>query len=247
MKDDLFSEYLNTSLNNLISNLDKYTEPVQIEILKTYRTYIDRAKANTNLPPSPSPIEKLEKRYVLFVEAHPIGSGDVRSNTEYKKIKDVLDKSQNRKYELIPVLSTRYVDLQQALLKYMPTIVHFSGHGTQSGSICLEDTQGHPTEVSLADLVELLKEFPTIKCVVLNACYTHPVQNPIIQDRITYLLIGTISTISSEAAMDFAESFYQALFHDKDYETAFNLGKNRLHVEHRIDYPVVKCLCPKQQ
>jgi hypothetical protein len=188
-------------------------------------------------------VDQPDKKYILFVEAHPRGSTDVRSNTEYRKIKEMLDKSQNRQYDLIPVLSTRYIDLQEALEKYKPSIVHFSGHGTKSGGLCLEDSQGNPMEISLDNLAELLGNF-SIECVVLNACYTQ-LQSSNIKRKITYVLIGTTSTISPEAAIDFAESFYQSLFNGEDYERAFKLGQNRLRVEHPLDYRVIKCLSPK--
>jgi CHAT domain len=119
--------------------------------------------------------------------------------------------------------------LIQAMLDEQPTIVHFSGHGTELG-IILRDEVGAPRSVSgeaLAKLFELFKE--TVQCVVLNSCYSD-VQATAIRRHIPFV-VGMRSAIADGAAVAFSTSFYTAIAAGKDIPLAFEVGKTGMRMK----------------
>ena len=80
--------------------------------------------------------------------------------------------------EIVSEWAVRAGDLQEALLRHKPDIVHFSGHGSQTSGIMLEDESGNRKAVNrkaLRDLFRILKD--NIQMVVLNACAVCPYRN----------------------------------------------------------------------
>src|SRR5690606_32593956 len=119
--------------------------------------------------------------------------------------------------------AVRFSDLRSALLQYQPHIVHFSGHGSDSDEIVLEDSEGNSAAVStevLSDLFETLKD--RIHCVVLNACFSESQAEAIVQH--VDCVIGMSQAIQDEDAIAFTSAFYEALGFGRDVKTAFELG-----------------------
>ncbi|MCI0556227.1 MAG: NACHT domain-containing protein, partial [Anaerolineae bacterium] len=119
--------------------------------------------------------------------------------------------------------AVRVSDLQGLFLRHKPEIVHFSGHGSSSSEIVLEDDQGNSSAVSkdiLTQLFSILKD--NIRCVVMNACYSAQ-QAQAIAEHIE-CVVGMSKAIGDEAAIKFSTAFYQALGYGRDVETAFELG-----------------------
>lgn len=119
--------------------------------------------------------------------------------------------------------------LMQAMLDESPTIVHFAGHGSARG-IVLRDEVGNPRLVTgdaLASLFALFRD--TVKCVVLNACWSEE-QGRAIRQHIPHV-IGTRDQIPDEAALAFSAGFYKALGAGRDVPFAFEAGKARVHME----------------
>ncbi|HEU4885458.1 MAG TPA: CHAT domain-containing protein [Longimicrobium sp.] len=119
--------------------------------------------------------------------------------------------------------------LMQAMLDESPTIVHFAGHGDARG-IHLRDEMGNPRLVTgdaLASLFALFRD--TVKCVVLNACWSEP-QADAIRRHVPHV-IGTRAAIPDQAALAFSAGFYKAIGAGKDVPFAFEAGKARVHME----------------
>jgi len=135
-------------------------------------------------------------------------------------------------------------DVQGHLLRYKPTIVHFSGHGSKASKIILEDISGTSHSVSvraLSKLFSVLKD--NIRCVVLNACYSEPQAEAIAQH--IDCVIGMSKAIGDSAAINFAKSFYQALAYGKDVKTAFELGCTQIDMANLNEQDTPKLLCKK--
>ena len=101
-------------------------------------------------------------------------------------------------------------DLRRALLDHGPEVVHFCGHGLDSAGIEFEDDAGQVREIdgeSLARLFGLVAD--TVKCVLLNACYTESQADPL--SRYIDYVAGTKGAIRGPAASKFAAAFYGAL------------------------------------
>lgn len=165
---------------------------------------------------------------ILVLATNPDETTPLSLDEEVRSIDQALQQSRFRdKFELEQQWAVRVSDLQRLLLRYKPDIVHFSGHGNESGEIILEDSEGNSKPVpapALSKLFSLLKD--NIKCVVLNACYTE-VQAEAISRHIG-CVVGMSKAIGDEAAISFSEAFYGALGDGRDIRTAFELGCNQI-------------------
>ena len=178
------------------------------------------------MPPRETPIR------ILFLAANPDGTSKLRLDEEAREIDDaLLQKAEFRdKFEIVQQWAVRVSDLQSHLLRFQPDIVHFSGHGSSSNEIILEDANGMCRPVSkraLGQLFSVLKD--NIRCVVLNACYSEP-QAQAIAEYIE-CVIGMSKAIGDASAISFAKSFYQALGYGRSVDSAFKLGIGQIDLE----------------
>ena len=141
------------------------------------------------------------------------------------EIDAVLSRAKLRdQFEIRPQYAARPSDIQQALLDYNPQIVHFCGHGGGERGLVFADDGDRSQFVSaqaLANLFELFAD--SVKCVVLNACYSE-VQAMAIVAHID-AVIGMNQPIGDKAAIRFSEGFYRGLGAGKDVEFAYKLGR----------------------
>ncbi|GAC1392727.1 MAG: hypothetical protein NVSMB38_17290 [Ktedonobacteraceae bacterium] len=118
----------------------------------------------------------------------------------------------------------------QYLNQHKPQIVHFSGHGSQTGEIILVDSSGSPKPVSPRAIKALFTTLrDNIQLVVLNACYSRLQAEAIIE--IIDCVIGMNDTIGDRAATIFAASFYRAIGFGRSVQEAFDQGKAALLLE----------------
>jgi hypothetical protein len=161
---------------------------------------------------------------VLFLAANPKDSTRLRLDEEMRSIDLALRQAEFRdKFDIDQHWAVRVADIQGYLLRHQPDIVHFSGHGSASSDIILEDNNGNSQTVSpraLSRLFSVLKD--NIRCVVLNACYSEQ-QAQAIAGTID-CVIGMSTAIGDPAAINFAAAFYQALGYGRNVKTAFDLG-----------------------
>ncbi|MCG8605316.1 CHAT domain-containing protein, partial [bacterium] len=168
---------------------------------------------------------------ILFLAANPFDTNRLRLDKEIRSIDQALRKTRFRnQFKLEQQWALHVRDLQAHLLRYEPDIVHFSGHGSRSNELILENEVGNSQPVSgpsLSRLFSVLKD--NVRCVVLNACFTE-IQAKAIAKHID-CVIGMSREISDSAAIDFATSFYQALGYGRDVKTAFELACSELDLE----------------
>jgi len=168
---------------------------------------------------------------ILFLAANPPNTNKLGLDKEMRGIDQALRGAEFRdNFDIKQHWAVRISDLQGYLLRHKPDIVHFSGHGSPSSEIILEDKQGNSQPVpshALSQLFSLLKD--NIRCVVLNACYTEQ-QAKAIAEHID-CVIGMSKAIGDSAAISFAIAFYQALGFGRDVKTAFELGCLEIDLE----------------
>lgn len=185
--------------------------------------------------------EPLQPIKVLFLAANPLDTTPLSTAQEVRSIDQALRNAQFRDYfDLQQQTAVRIGDLQSHLLRYQPDIVHFSGHGSATSELLLEDAHGYAKPVAqqtLVTLFALLKD--NIRCVVLNACFSHS-QATAIAHHIDWVL-GMSNAIGDEAAIAFSMAFYQALGYGRSVKTAFELGKVQIDLEglNEQDIPVL--------
>lgn len=160
---------------------------------------------------------------ILFLSADPSNMSRLRLGEEHREIQEKLKLSNNRdRFMLAERMSVRPADVSQAMLDEKPVIVHFSGHGAASGELAFEDANGLTRPVSPAALSGLFELTESVKCVVLNACYSEP-QAVEIAKHVDYV-IGMSDAIGDKAAIAFAIGFYQAVGAGESFERAYKYG-----------------------
>ncbi|MCI0615023.1 NB-ARC domain-containing protein, partial [bacterium] len=168
---------------------------------------------------------------ILILAANPKDTNQLRLDQEMRGIDQALRQTDFRdKFDIKQHWAVRVVDLQGYLLRHKPDIVHFSGHGSASSEILLEDINGNSQPVSvraLSQLFSVLKD--NIRCVILNACYSENQAQAIAQH--IDCVIGMSKAIGDSAAISFAVAFYQALGYGRDVKTAFDLGCLQIDLE----------------
>jgi hypothetical protein len=177
---------------------------------------------------SAKPRIESNKIKILFLAANPKDTDRLRLDEEARSIQEALRKSEFRDvYDFRQEWAVRIGDLQEHLLRHQPHIVHFSGHGSSSNGIILEDMEGCSRRVSeraLGNLFSVLKD--NIRCVVLNACYSESQAQAIAKN--IDCVIGMSRQISDPAAIQFATAFYRALGFGRNVRTAFELGCSQI-------------------
>jgi hypothetical protein len=169
-------------------------------------------------------------RTILFHAANPISTNQLRLDHESKKIRDAIDRSRHRDdLRLETRGATTAEDLRRALTELRPSVVHFSGHGCNTGEIILENDAGNPHKVlpeALSDLFGLCQEH--VECVVLNCCYSND-QALAIAEHIPFV-IGMTDEIGDSAAIVFSGAFYDGLGAGEDYRTAYMKAKTAVNL-----------------
>lgn len=168
---------------------------------------------------------------VLFLAANPVDAKSrLRLDEEFREIAEKLRAARERDHiKLACELAVRASDLQRALLDHQPHIVHFSGHGTKTTGIVLEDRDGRASPVNKQALARLFKVLrDNIRVVVMNACYAED-QAKSLTEFIDYT-IGMSAAIGDSAAITFSAYFYQALAFGRSVREAFELARTQLEL-----------------
>ncbi|MBE9211773.1 CHAT domain-containing protein [Plectonema cf. radiosum LEGE 06105] len=161
---------------------------------------------------------------ILILSSNPKNTSNLRLDEEVREIKKTLQLSPHRdEFQIITESAAQVDDLTRFLSHHQPTIVHFSGHGTGTDGLILEDNFGHQQLVSTQSLAKLFDLFQEqVECVVLNACYSKE-QAAAIHQHID-CVVGMNKAIGDKAAIKFSVGFYTALFSERDYQDCFQMG-----------------------
>lgn len=187
---------------------------------------IDELKSKYKLNEKTSFLKKEANKMlnILFLGTNPKDTDSLRLDEEIREIKQRVNKAQMRDLMKIEQeWAVRISDLQEHFLRHRPNIVHFSGHGNSTGELVLENKDGVSETVSQGALKKLFSIFnKSIKCVVLNACFSDSQAQAIAE--VIDCVIGMTDSIGDEAAIAFASSFYQALGFGENVQVAFDLA-----------------------
>lgn len=179
-------------------------------------------------PLTPPQAGSKSPNYILMLAANPRDTDQLRLSEEARTIEERLREAEFRdRFEVVTKWAVRQTDLSAHLLRFKPHIVHFSGHGSKSGKIIVEDETGHGQTVTpeaLRQLFRILKD--NIRCVILNACLSLSQAEAIIEE--IDCVVGMSAKIGDEAAIRFAGGFYRALGYGRSVQTAFDLGCNEI-------------------
>jgi serine/threonine-protein kinase len=151
------------------------------------------------------------------------------SGLEQQEIQEALEwADQDKQFRFETTTAAQSTRLRRAIIKKKPNIVHFSGHGEVDG-VYLENSHQEAKLVDARALRDFFGQFPTIECVVLNACFTDE-QAAILAEKIPYV-IGMKAEVGSDAAISFARAFYEIVGSADPYERAFSVGTVALQMD----------------
>ena len=166
---------------------------------------------------------------ILILAANPKNTSPLRLDEEVREINDGLQRSKHRNSFIIKQKwAVRLRDIRRALLDDEPQIIHFCGHGEETG-ILVENENGSSVllnPIALDGLFELFSG--KIECVLFNSCYSEIQANAIIS-HIPYV-IGMRKAIDDKAAIEFSVGFYDALGAGKSIEDAYKFGCNAIQL-----------------
>ncbi|QIR40778.1 CHAT domain-containing protein [Tolypothrix sp. PCC 7910] len=173
---------------------------------------------------------------ILILSANPKNTSNLRLDEEVREIKNTLQLCPNRdEFQIITESAIRVDDLTRFLSHHQPTIVHFSGHGSGTDGLALEDNFGQMQLVSTQALAKLFDLFQSqIECVLLNACYSESQATAIHQ----YIdcVVGMNQAIGDTAAIKFSVGFYTALGAGRNYEDCFHMGCTSIDLQGIPEY-----------
>ncbi len=169
-------------------------------------------------------------RLILFLAANPAETARLQIDQELREVREAWEKGRQREtLDLQVATAVRVRDLQHLLDSRRPSIVHFSGHGSESrGEIILLDDDEHANPVPIEPLAELLRG---CKGVVLNAC-SSALQAEAIARRGPWA-IGMAAPIENGDAVIFARTFYGKLADGVGLAEAFAGARTQLQIERR--------------
>jgi hypothetical protein len=165
-----------------------------------------------------------DKITVLFLAADPFRPGARRElDDEIRAVERAIQRGRARDtLELVASFATEARDVQEALRRHQPRIVHFSGHGGAPGGICLGDEQGRAQLVGRDALRGLLGVVDSVRIVVVDGTGTLATVEAL--REVADYTIGTNQRPGGGPAIAFAQAFYGALAAGRTVLAAFELG-----------------------
>jgi len=177
---------------------------------------------------------------ILFLCANPDETERIKVNKESERIKEALANSSHRDEILVVTnMATTPRTLISYLLHEKPSMVHFSGHGSEEG-LYLEDEDGNAKPIPGSALELLFKGYKSnVQCVLFNSCYSES-QAQVVVKYIPHV-IGMKQKVKDNAANAFSVGFYQAIGEGQDIEPAFQIGLASMAMEDsgQEDVPVL--------
>ncbi len=168
---------------------------------------------------------------VLFMAANPINTDRLCLDEEVRSIQQKVQMSRYRdSIDFQSRWATRSSDILQAINETNPTIVHFSGHGSQAGELILHNNQGQAKVVKKSAITAAMTTASdTLRLVIFNTCFSASQAKDI--GRHIDAAIGMSDTIGDDAAIVFAASLYSALGFGHSLQKSFDQALAALLLE----------------
>ncbi|GCE30608.1 hypothetical protein KDA_60920 [Dictyobacter alpinus] len=168
---------------------------------------------------------------ILFLAASPTETGRLQLDLENRTIKENIRHGSNRDHFKV---ENEWAVEDNTLLEFMniyhPNIVHFSGHGTETGELLLEGPDRTIRPIPGVTLQALMRNFiDSVHMVVLNACHSYQEAQMLAQD--IDVVIGMNYEVSDQAAIEFISRFYQALSFGNSLQNSFDQGITQLKIK----------------
>jgi len=210
----------------------------------------------------------MKKHTILFLAANPLGTDRLALDREAHAIQSALERSGYRDwFEFVTKWAAEPLDLLHELRKLKPTVVHFSGHGSQSaagehrpnqalrrdivtdldfhggeqGGLFFQSPDGRAQFVSAEAIEETFGAAgASVELVVLNACYSD-VQAEALLAHVA-CVVGMGGATHDHAARSFAIGFYGGLGESESVAAAYKQGCAAISLEglHDVKRPQLR-------
>jgi hypothetical protein len=169
---------------------------------------------------------------ILFLAANPLQTTSLDLEEELRSLEQELRGVKFREsITLIARHAVRPDDLIRHVRADKPTVIHFSGHGSEAG-IILRDDKGSYQAVEGSSLKRFLAD-RGVDLVVLNACYSKTQVDTI--NGAVKAIVGTTDAVGDEAARRFTVAFYRALGDGLSVREAFRDGGDAVALHGLVD------------
>jgi len=172
-----------------------------------------------------------EKIIVLFFASNPIDQPQLRLDEEARAITEMIRKSKHRdSIKLESCWAVQPMDILQAINEHNPSIIHFSGHGSDQDEIVFQNSFGKAKLVSKDAIVQtMMASSENIRLVFFNTCFSYN-QAEAVTNHVE-AAIGMNMSIGDEAARIFASQFYSAIGFGLSVKKAFDQARALLMME----------------
>lgn len=172
-----------------------------------------------------------EKIVVLFLASNPIDQQQLRVDEEARAIAEMIRKSKHRdSVNFETCWAVQPIDLLQAINEYKPSIIHFSGHGSDNDEIIFQTNDGRTKIVSKEAIVQtIMASSDGIRLVFFNTCYSKNQAEAV--SEYVEATIGMNTSIGDEAARIFSSQFYSSIGFGLSVKTSFEQAKSLLMLE----------------
>lgn len=172
-----------------------------------------------------------EKIVVLFLASNPIDQQQLRLDEEARAISEMIRKSKYRdsvKFETC--WAVQPIDLLQAINEYKPSIIHFSGHGSDNDEIIFQTNVGNTKRVSKEAIIQtMMASSEGIRLVFFNTCYSRNQAESV--SKLVEATIGMNISIGDQAARVFSSQFYSSIGFGLSVKKSFEQAKALLMLE----------------
>jgi hypothetical protein len=171
---------------------------------------------------STSPL--MNKHTILFLAANPTGTPPAALDRQARAILEELERSGHRdRFELETRFAATPLDLLRELRKLKPTVVHFTGVGSDDG-LYFEAEGGGAQLVSREALAEAFGAAgESVQLVVLSACYSEAQAEALLAH--VGCVVGVSGKIGEASARNFAIGFYGGLGERASVADAYEHGR----------------------
>lgn len=168
---------------------------------------------------------------VLFLASNPTDTNSLKLDEEVREIQQRIRLSEYRdSISFQSRWAVRSSDILQAIDETNPTIIHFSGHGTDVGDLVLMNTDGSAKIVSKEAITAAISTASdTVRLVVFNACFSESQAANIVNS--IDAAIGMSDSVRDDAAVVFAAQLYSSLGFGHSIQKAFLQAKAALMLE----------------
>jgi hypothetical protein len=168
---------------------------------------------------------------VMVLTANPSGTSPIEWGREAATIRRIAVRESNpRPIEVEVYTAFESTDFELFVKQKKPTIIHFSGHGTEQKKFVLDDGSGYAHHFSYVAMGEifrrLLQEGIRVRCILLNGCFTATARKEI--GEFAEVIIGSAGRIADDAAIAFAQAFYSSLADGDSLGGAIERGKKKM-------------------